>query len=665
MKRSTASYSFPRQLNTAVGAPPVPEDLRRAAETTLSEVSTIDEAHAAFARFAPELARHAPDAALFLACGMMLEKCRHGDGMLQVWGDLQWLFPEEQLPLRMLMRWYRRGGQLDEGLQRLHQIVPRLDSPARVRLRMLGYLELHLYAELDSMMETALFRFPTNRALRLKYIEILIRQDRVHEASRQVQALETDTLDDRARALLQTVADRAASLREHRLGDLSGVLGRIVETFMARTPRAVASDGIGPVVLFTGQLGAGGAERQMTRIAAQYRRIWDQAGGQLGRHRLLAPPAVCVRHASPASGSDFFLPILRDAGVDTTILTDLRDPGPSAYGPRSAGLGDLLDLLPEDILAHTRKLVPYFRARRFDAVYLWQDGGVLAAALAALLAEVPRIVTSFRGLPPNLRPELLRPQMPALYRALVRVPGVRYTANSAAVARAYEDWLDLSPGTIAVVHNVVPTPEPDGAPADREAWARITAASPECSRTVLGVFRFDANKRPDFWIECAADYLRRHADTRFVIVGTGHEFERCRVLRDAAGLQTRVFLPGVTRQVGFYLARADLVMHLARMEGLPNVLIEAQLAGVPVLATPAGGTPEIVADGETGRLLQDAQDPTHDAVTALLETMLGDPARLSGMGARARDRAMAQFEMNRMLEATLGLFAAPPVDRAA
>lgn len=660
MKVDISLYRFSDQVNSDPQAAPLPAALLTAAETAADAATSPSQAEAAFARFAPELARHAAEARLFMACGMLLEKRRCGDCMLRIWNDLHDLFPDELLPVRMLMRWYRRLGQLDEGLQRLRQLVPDMTEAAQVRRRMQGYLELDAYLELDNLMQMALVRFPANRALKVKYITALMKQNRLLDAvgiARQIS--DRSSLDPKARDLLAMLEKRSSVIADHQIADISEVMGRMADAFRTRAPRPLQADGIGPFVLFTGQLGAGGAERQLTRIAALYQRAWDRDQGSVGRHRLTAPPAVCVRHVTPVSGADFFLPVLHKAGVDTTVMTDLPDDDAALLGPARAGVHDLMPLLPNDIQINTRKLIPYFRARRFETVYLWQDGGVLAAALAALLADVPRIVASFRGLPPNLRPELMRPQMPAFFRALAHVPGVQLTANSNSTARAYETWLGLPGGMIGVVHNAVPPHDPAGAAEDAMRWQRIVAASPACTRTVLGIFRFDHNKRPDFWIEAAADHLRRNPDTRFVILGAGHEFARCRQLRDALGLQDRVFLPGTTQHVGFYLARADLLMHLSRMEGLPNVLIEAQMAGVPVLATPAGGTAEIVCHGQTGVILPDAEAPQRAMVTNALGQLLSDPPALAAMGARARGRAAAKFDPEQVLQATLELFASP------
>lgn len=187
------------------------------------------------------------------------------------------------------------------------------------------------------------------------------------------------------------------------------------------------------------------------------------------------------------------------------------------------------------------------------------------------------------------------------------MPHVTFTANSQRTAAAYEEWLSLAPGSVEVIPNASPPVLPQGDDSDQKLWNEIVTASPNASKTVLGVFRFDENKRPIQWIEAAMQYLENKDDTRFVLLGDGKLFTSCARLVNDCGMSDSIFLTGIRSNVGFFIHRADIVMHLARMEGLPNVLIEAQLAGKPVLATPAGGTDEVVTDGQTGVLLSNAR----------------------------------------------------------
>ena len=93
--------------------------------------------------------------------------------------------------------------------------------------------------------------------------------------------------------------------------------------------------------------------------------------------------------------------------------------------------------------------------------------------------------------------------------------------------------------------------------------------------------------------------------------------------------------------------------HTSRWEGFGIVLLEAMLAGLPIVATRVSAVPEIVADGETG-LLVDAGDA--EAVAAALSELLDDPARRTALGKAGLARARAEFSVARMTRRTIDVY---------
>ena len=89
-------------------------------------------------------------------------------------------------------------------------------------------------------------------------------------------------------------------------------------------------------------------------------------------------------------------------------------------------------------------------------------------------------------------------------------------------------------------------------------------------------------------------------------------------------------MPGFRDDLDSLLPAADLVVLPSFTEGLPNVALEAAAAGVPVVATAVGGTPEVVADGVTGLLVPPGQPR---AMARAVSTLLGDAALAPGDGA--------------------------------
>jgi len=106
----------------------------------------------------------------------------------------------------------------------------------------------------------------------------------------------------------------------------------------------------------------------------------------------------------------------------------------------------------------------------------------------------------------------------------------------------------------------------------------------------------------------------------------------------AANLQDRVVLLGFREDVPDLMAAADVLLFASRedgMEGMPAVLIEAGMSGLPVVAYGIGGVPEVVVDGETGVVVRSGDV---EALATAAAGLLGDPDRGSRFGAAARDR---------------------------
>jgi glycosyltransferase involved in cell wall biosynthesis len=119
-------------------------------------------------------------------------------------------------------------------------------------------------------------------------------------------------------------------------------------------------------------------------------------------------------------------------------------------------------------------------------------------------------------------------------------------------------------------------------------------------------------------------------------------------LRDEAaalGVEDSVRFLGQLPDARGAIADLDVLVHTADQEPFGLVLVEAMLAGVPVVAPPEGGPAEIIRDGVDG-LLVDPCDAV--ALSAALAELVRDPARRAEMGAAGRTRALEHFSAERM-----------------
>ncbi len=176
---------------------------------------------------------------------------------------------------------------------------------------------------------------------------------------------------------------------------------------------------------------------------------------------------------------------------------------------------------------------------------------------------------------------------------------------------------------------------------------------------VVGVLsRLLPQKGHDYFLQAAAVVAARHPDVRFVLVGDTKINEAYRDhlkrLVAALGLQDRVLFTGFRMDVP-QLLRALTVSVLPSLgEGLSNALLESMAAGVPVVATTAGGNPEIVEDGVTGLLVPPADAAAlASAICRLLET----PALAARCGEAGRRLVWTQYSLEQAVIRTERLYA--------
>ena len=139
--------------------------------------------------------------------------------------------------------------------------------------------------------------------------------------------------------------------------------------------------------------------------------------------------------------------------------------------------------------------------------------------------------------------------------------------------------------------------------------------------------------------DVAIDAIARLPGARLLVVGDGSEAERLRAHAERVAPAT-VFA-GYRGDVMEVLDAVDVLLQPSRMEGFPISLLEAMVAGVPIVATRVGGMPEIVEDGSTGLLL----DPPASAegVAAAIARLHADAGLRADMARRARERFAAEF----------------------
>ncbi|HEY2433787.1 MAG TPA: glycosyltransferase [Vicinamibacterales bacterium] len=162
-----------------------------------------------------------------------------------------------------------------------------------------------------------------------------------------------------------------------------------------------------------------------------------------------------------------------------------------------------------------------------------------------------------------------------------------------------------------------------------------------------------AHKGQRHLIDAAAIVVTQVPDARFVIAGEGELRQTLeRQIRDRH-LEKHVFLTGFRPDVLSVHKAFDVFVMSSVTEGLGTSLLDAMACGKPVVATTAGGIPEVVADGVTG-ILTPPRDP--EALAAAIVRLLEDPALRAAMGAAGARRVRERFSSERMVQDTLDLY---------
>lgn len=157
-------------------------------------------------------------------------------------------------------------------------------------------------------------------------------------------------------------------------------------------------------------------------------------------------------------------------------------------------------------------------------------------------------------------------------------------------------------------------------------------------------------------LRVAARVHKQFPEARFVVAGSAHDralFNELLSLRESLGLRDHVLFLGEVDFVNSLYRAASVFCLLSESEGLPNVVLEAMAAGVPVVATNTGGTAEVVVDGETGYLTEVG---CPEEAAERVDRLLRSPELTRKMSMVARTRVESLFSIERMMSTLEGIY---------
>ncbi len=395
-----------------------------------------------------------------------------------------------------------------------------------------------------------------------------------------------------------------------------------------------------PGVLDGGTGGTGGP----LRVATVVTRLEGGAGVlALRGAEALEPEAVLPTIVTGRGGR--LLDEAAASGIEVLVEPLLRE----VIAPRS------------DALA-LRRLEALFRERNFDVVHTHCAKAGAVGRVAARRAAIPRIVHTFHGFPfHEFQSKPRRHAYVSVERRLGRITDMALCVGAGVAAEAVRREL-IAPERIRTIGVSVDGPG--------RTKASMSARRPEARRharaalglpaeaTVVGaVGRLTYQKAPEDFVAAMQELDR--PGVIGVWVGGGELAER--VGRRVAALRNaHVILAGERTDVLDVLPAFDVFALPSLYEGLPTVIVEAMVCGVPVVASAVNAVSDLVIPGETGMLV-----PPHRPalLAAAVQHLLDSPAAAARMAGAARARLGDHHGESELRAALLGAYRASPEGR--
>jgi glycosyltransferase involved in cell wall biosynthesis len=271
-----------------------------------------------------------------------------------------------------------------------------------------------------------------------------------------------------------------------------------------------------------------------------------------------------------------------------------------------------------------------------DIVQTWLFAGNAYGRVAAHWAKVPHIIASERCVD----------EWKSGYHFLIDRFLMRWTdrivVNAEGIRRFYVRQ-GLTDQSITTIPNAIEPKPIDNSPTTK---IRESLGVPLEVPLVGFIGRLWPQKRVQDLI-WATDILRMSGwNFRVVIVGDGPRRVALKRFADALEIMPIVHFVGHRNDVPEIMRALDMLVLPSKFEGLPNVALEAMMAGKPVVGTRIAGTDEVVVDGETG-ILVPPQQPLE--LARAIRSILADPALGKRMGAAGRDRVLSHFSIEGMI----------------
>lgn len=285
-----------------------------------------------------------------------------------------------------------------------------------------------------------------------------------------------------------------------------------------------------------------------------------------------------------------------------------------------------------DVLFH-RQLRRTIRSVNPDIVHVHSRRGDMLSLMAARAENRLRVHSRRVDNPPGWLD--LRFKFPICHRIITISEGIRTVLRNSGVPSAQ----------LRCVLSAVDTERYQ--PASSSQPTRDSLGIPPGFKVIAVVAQLIQRKGHHVLLDALPAVLHRHPDLRVLVFGKGPLLASLKARVVAMGLDAIVRFEGFRTDMNKVLPAMDLVVHPALMEGLGVSLLEAAASGVPIIASRAGGMPEIVVDRVNGMLVEPGDV---EGLTEAMTRMLADEELRRTQGIAARRHVLSRFAIPAMIE---------------
>lgn len=359
------------------------------------------------------------------------------------------------------------------------------------------------------------------------------------------------------------------------------------------------------VAILAGQLVVGGAERQLY--------LWL---ANLDRARF--DPVVMTLH--PGCG-DYWEPVIERMGI------------PLLRVPRR-----------RNRLARIWQMIRLLRPHSPEIVHAWH---LFASPYAGVIGRLLGARATFGSLRGSFASfEHTRAQA-RLAMGLTGGMIVNSPAAARDLAAAYPAW----DGKIHSVPNAVETKVQPRAAA-RRRWSERFGI-PESTFWIGSMGRFDSQKRFDLLLEATAALRQQYGGVNLLLIGYGPQLKELNARAEMLGLSDCAVFTGADASAREWLSALDVFCFPSMDEGLPNVVLEAAVAGVPVVAWRMPFMEGLLDERESMLLVERGNV---SQLTEALARLIDDEGLRSSMGEKAQRQAIDRFSLDRYVERLTRLY---------